>query len=204
MGRSLPFFHRRLDVLVVAGTEADQLNALPSVLPRYVPAEVWWAGEHDASRPARQVYAWAQSQGLAIQPISPGQVLDLGSGVRLQAVGLNEKGAVLRLSWGEFACLLPFTGIEVLAEDPTNVSLNQNLTALLLARSGEIESNPPEWLAQTRPQVALLSVDSLNRSGLPDVETLQALAGIPLLRTDLNGSVELVTDGEQLWVYAEK
>jgi competence protein ComEC len=204
LGRSLPFFHRRLDVLVVAGTEADQLNALPSVLPRYVPAEVWWAGEHDASRPARQVYAWAQAQGLAIQPISPGQVLDLGSGVRLQAVGLNEKGAVLRLSWGEFACLLPFTGIEVLAEDPTNVSLNQNLTALLLARSGEIESNPPAWLAQTHPQVALLSVDSLNRSGLPDVKTLQALAGIPLLRTDLNGSVELVTDGEQLWVYAEK
>jgi beta-lactamase superfamily II metal-dependent hydrolase len=36
------------------------------------------------------------------------------------------------------------------------------------------------------------------------VETLQALAGIPLLRTDLNGSVELVTDGEQLWVSAEK
>jgi len=204
LGRSLPLFHRRLDVLVVAGTESEQLNALPAVLPRYVPAEVWWAGEHNASRPARQVYAWVQVQGIPLQPISPGQVLDLGSGVKLQAVGLNQHGAVLRLSWGEFACLLPFAGLQEFVEDPSNAVLSRDLTALLLAHGGETESNPPAWLAQARPQVALLSVDALNRSGLPDGETLDALAGIPLLRTDLSGSVELVTDGEQLWVYVEK
>ena len=204
IGRSLPLFHRRLDVLVVAGTEANQLNALTAVLPRYVPAEVWWAGEHDTSRPARQVYAWAQAQSIPMQQVSLGQVLDLGSGVWLKAVGLAKHGAALRLSWGDFACLLPFAGLEDLAEDPDNAYLNQSLTALLLARGGETEANPPAWLAQARPQVALLSVDALDRSGLPDEETLQALAGIPLLRTDLNGSVELVTDGKQLWVYVEK
>ena len=40
--------------------------------------------------------------------------------------------------------------------------------------------------------------------GLPDRETLQALQGYPLLRTDLNGWGEISTDGEQIWMEVEK
>ncbi len=204
LGRTLPLFHRRLDVLVVAGTRSDQLNALPAVLPRYVPEEVWWAGEREESRPARLVYAWLLEKKVPVREIVPGEVLELGGGVRLQPVAQNQEGAVLHLTWGEFACLLPLGGAEGFFASPATAFYGKNLSALLLAHGGERDSNPPEWLSRTRPQVVLISVDALNRSGLPDPETLQALEGVSILRTDLNGSVELVTDGENLWVYAEK
>jgi competence protein ComEC len=204
LGRSLPLFNRRLDLLVVAGTQSDQLNALPTVLPRYVPAQVWWAGEQESSRPGRQLYAWLREAQIPIQGIISGQVLDMGSGVELQAVDLSEEGAVLHLSWGKFDCLLPLGGAGEFFSNLENAALSQNLSALLLADGGAIDSNPPEWLSQTRPQVVLISVDALNRGGLPDEETLQALGSTTILRTDLNGSVELVTDGEQLWVFSEK
>ena len=38
------------------------------------------------------------------------------------------------------------------------------------------------------------------RQGLPSPETLEAVEGYTLLRTDLNGWIELTTDGEQIWV----
>lgn len=204
LGRWLPLFQRQLDVLVVGGTRSDQINALPAVLPRYLPAQVWWAGEPQASRPARQLHAWLQQEQIATGEILPGQVLDLGSGVELQALGFSQEGAVLLLSWREFNFLLPLAGMQEFWQSPQGKAFHHPLSALLLAHGGESESNPPDWLAQSHPQVALISVDALNRGGLPDEETLLALGGTTVLRTDLNGSVELVTDGAQLWVYAEK
>jgi beta-lactamase superfamily II metal-dependent hydrolase len=52
--------------------------------------------------------------------------------------------------------------------------------------------------------VALLSVATADRSGLPSPETIQALGGYNLLRTDLNGWIEILTDGEQMWVEVER
>ncbi|MEJ2485261.1 MAG: ComEC/Rec2 family competence protein [Anaerolineales bacterium] len=203
LGRAMPLFHRRLDVLVVAGTQSDQMNALPAVLPRYVPAQVWWAGEQETSRPSRLVYAWLHEEEIPVQKILLGQVLELGSGVQLKALSLGEDGAVLLITWQEFNCLLPLGNAETFFEDPQNAYLSHNLSALLLAHGGEIDSNPPEWLSQSQPQVVLISLNALNQSGLPDEETLDALTGKTILRTDVNGSVELVTDGETLWVYTE-
>jgi beta-lactamase superfamily II metal-dependent hydrolase len=52
--------------------------------------------------------------------------------------------------------------------------------------------------------VVLLSVAAGDRRGLPDPETMQAVEGDMLLRTDQNGWVHLSTDGERMWVEVEK
>jgi beta-lactamase superfamily II metal-dependent hydrolase len=78
------------------------------------------------------------------------------------------------------------------------------VTALLLADSGYAPLSPPEWIARWQPQVVLLSVGAGDKLGRPDPETLAAVEGYTLLRTDQNGWIELSTDGEQLWVEAER
>ena len=54
------------------------------------------------------------------------------------------------------------------------------------------------------PQLALLSVAAADRSGLPSPETLDALQGYNLLRTDHNGWIQITTDGMQMWVEVER
>lgn len=54
------------------------------------------------------------------------------------------------------------------------------------------------------PQVVVTSISAANLAGLPDAEVLQALLGYSLLRTDQNGWIELITDGERLWVKVER
>jgi len=48
----------------------------------------------------------------------------------------------------------------------------------------------------------LIAVTALKRCCNP--ETLEAVEGYTLLRTDQNGWIELSTDGEQMWVEVEK
>lgn len=78
------------------------------------------------------------------------------------------------------------------------------VTAVLLTDSGYTLANPPEWIDKLHTQLILLSVAPGDRRDLPDPETLQAVQGYPLLRTDLNGWIEITTDGTRMWVEVEK
>jgi beta-lactamase superfamily II metal-dependent hydrolase len=51
--------------------------------------------------------------------------------------------------------------------------------------------------------VVLFSVASGNHEGLPSPETLEAIEGYNLLRTDRNGWIKISTNGEQMWVEVE-
>jgi beta-lactamase superfamily II metal-dependent hydrolase len=131
-----------------------------------------------------------------------GQVLNLGQGASLRVLSANARGAVLLLEWKSFRLLLPM-GMDAETLDALQKE-SAPVTALLLAEGGYAPLNPPAWIANLRPQVVLLSVAPGDREGRPSPETLEAVDGYTLLRTDRNGWIELSTDGEQLWVEVER
>jgi len=203
LGRRLPLSNRRLDFLLVANPVEGQVAALPRIVERFPPANVLWAGQPDASPQARSLQLALVDAHIPITPAETGQVLQLGQGAELRLVSAGERGALFLLAWGNFRALLPvgvnFDQLEALGYGKQIGPV----TALLLADQGYAPANPPQWIANLRPQVVLLSVAAGNREGLPSPETLQALQGYTLLRTDRNGWIELTTDGEQMWMEVE-
>ncbi|MBN2045929.1 MAG: ComEC/Rec2 family competence protein [Anaerolineales bacterium] len=203
LGRSLPLFHRKLDVLIVAGTRRDQLAALPAVIIRYPPDQVWWAGDVGASVPSSQLHTWVTHQQISLEEISAGQALDLGRGAEILVLQTSPQGAVLLIRWKNFRTLLPVGAERGELSSPDVLRFSQDLTAMLLANSGELERNPEGLIGIAHPQIVLLSVGAYNRSGHPNQELLALLQGYPLYRTDYHGSIELETDGQQMWVSVE-
>ncbi len=134
----------------------------------------------------------------------PGFSLDLGQGAKLKVLAEGRRGAVLLLEWGGFSALLPlgmdFESMDILLKEHSPGPV----TVLLLAEGGYAPVNTREWIERWNPRLALLSVAAGDKLGRPDAETLEALDGYQLLRTDLNGWIEVSTDGERLWVEVEK
>jgi beta-lactamase superfamily II metal-dependent hydrolase len=87
---------------------------------------------------------------------------------------------------------------------PKVIRTREFLRALMLADNGYAPANPVEWIENLSPEIVLLSVSGKDGSGMPSKETLEAVEGYNLLRTDQNGWIELSTDGEQLRVEAER
>ncbi len=204
LGRRLPLTERRLDWLVVAAAGDEQLQALPRSLERFPVGNVLWSGPPSGSRAARDLQAsFAQAQ-TPVTVAQTGQSLGLGDGAVLQVLAAGPRGAVLLLKWDSFSVLLPagldFDSLAALQNDPDLGPLS----AFLLADGGYAPINPQEWIAKLRPQVVLLSVGAGNKRGLPDPETLEAVEGYTLLRTDRNGWIELSTDGDRMWVQVER
>ncbi len=61
------------------------------------------------------------------------------------------------------------------------------------------EMRLPEFLAAVRPQVGIISVGEANPYGHPSPELLERLqgAGVRILRTDRDGAVHVLTDGQR-------
>jgi len=130
--------------------------------------------------------------------------LKLGSGASLQVLSTDPHGAVLLLEWDNFRLLLPM-GADLKALEALQAnSAMRNISAVLLAESGYAPLNPPELISALHPQLALLSVAAGDKTGLPSSETIAALSGYTLLRTDQNGWIEISTDGKQMWVEVER
>ncbi|HEX9838921.1 MAG TPA: ComEC/Rec2 family competence protein [Anaerolineales bacterium] len=204
MGRRLSSFNRRLDWLIVAGTEEDDLAALPRVIERYPPDAVLWSGNTQASFSSRVLNEYLSLQDILVTTAEPEQVLDLGEGATLRVLTTGPRGAVLLIEWESFRALLPIgMSFEALDELREGAGVGP-VSVLALADSGYAASNPPEWITNLNPELVVLSVDAADQNGMPDREVLEVVEDYALLRTDLNGWIEITTNGKQMWVNVER
>jgi competence protein ComEC len=198
LGRRLPPFHRQLDWLIVASPAKEQIEALPRALERFPPQRVLWAGPNSPTRAADYLRESLTNMDIPITVAQPGHSLDLGDGANLRVLTAGKRGAILLIEWDSFRALLPLGAHE---DDYYSLRMGQDIgpvTVLLLADQGYSPLNPPEWIANLNPQLALLPLAADDSSGRPDVETLDALGGYSLLRTDQHGWIHISTDGKQM------
>jgi competence protein ComEC len=200
----MPITWRQIDWLVVTGAQENQIAALPAFIERGEVKQVWWAIPSGKSAPATALQDALKRQRTSIVFAEPAQALDLGEGIRLEILNLNGRGAALLLEWDRFRAFLP-VGLDTTGRDELLQSGKLSpVSVWLLSDRGSSWLNPLSFLHRLQPQVILLSVAAGDWSGLPHIETLQRLEGQNLLRTDLNGWVHIQTDGQQMWVEAEK
>jgi competence protein ComEC len=204
LGRRLSPFDHSLDWLIIAAPQEEQMAALPRVLERFPARNALWMGNTQASYSALRVDEWLTEKSIPIMRGEAGYTLDLGYGGRLEVLSATVRGAVLLIEWGEFRALLPI-GLNFDAlDDLDNGKGIGAVDLLLLADSGYALLNPAEWIANLAPQFFILSVSAADESGLPDDDVLALTANRTLLRTDLNGWIEVTTDGEDLLVTVER
>jgi competence protein ComEC len=204
LGRRLSPFNHRLDWLLVASPQEQQVAALPRDLDLYPPDNVLWAGSPDASYSADQLNLWLTNHAIPVTPAYQGAALDLGQGAKLTVSSVSPRGAVLLVEWQGFRALLPVgMNFDTLAELDNGNKIGR-VNVLLLANSGFAQVNPPEWIAALHPPLAILSVAAGEPDGLPEQSVLDELTGTTLLRTDWNGWIEVSTDGIGMWVDVEK
>jgi len=111
---------------------------------------------------------------------------------------------VLRLEYGRFSVLL--TG-DIMAEAENTLLISgRALDSLVLKvphHGGDTSLTGP-FLEAVGPQLAIISVGADNRFGHPSEVTLEKLEGTAIYRTDLDGSIEVVSDGTAYWLRTDE
>lgn len=204
LGRRLPFFSHKLDWLIIASTQEDQLAALPRVMERYMPENVLWSGNVQASFPAQELDQFFAAQGIPVSRVEAGQRLELGEGAFIEIQAVGPRGSVVLIEYGNFRALLPIGLSDGMLEELEFGNVIGPVDVLLLADSGYAPSNPPDILENVNPQLVVLSVAAGDPQGLPDPLVLESLDGYSVLRTDRSGWITVITDGNEMRVEVER
>jgi competence protein ComEC len=215
LGSRMPFWDRTIELVVLTHPHADHLTGLVEVTQRYRVEQVLYPDLDDGSPLYEEWLESIGEKGIQCTIARAGQEIDLGDGVIVTVLNplmppladtesdTDNNGVVLRLSTGAVNFLLTAdiqweAEFELIAQGDDLVS-----TVLKVAHHGSKTSTTPDFLAAVNPVAAVISVGE-NRYGHPGDEVIErleeTLGADYIYRTDEQGTIEFITDGERLWV----
>jgi competence protein ComEC len=215
VGDALPFWDRDLDLLIVTQPKPAAIHALPALLDSYDVTLALTTGQ-TADDDSFQALARAwETNGIEVITITAGYAIQTGDGVLLEILHpqalpdadtpIDAAGMVIRVSYGDASFLLTSDLNEKAEQLMLDAGWYAGSAVLQLAAHGSANANPDFFLQAAQPRVAVVSLGAGNRSALPApdvVERLRGLTELPLYRTDQHGTIEFVSDGRALWIYA--
>ncbi len=215
LGEVMPYWDRSLDLLVLTHPDGDHMAAQTFLPQRFAIDGAVTTAATLASADGDDWHAAMQAAAILLHEEAAGGWIDLGDGVALWVFGPpaggyigpdpdNESSLVLKLVYGDFSVLL--TGDAGLGSEADWLAQTAPLasTVLKVGHHGSKTATGASFVQAVNPQAAVIQVGADNRYGHPHDNTLQSLAGRIVLRTDLNGRVQIASDGAQMWVETER
>lgn len=216
LSKKLPFWNRTIDLMVSTQPQADHITGLVEVLQRYKVKRVFEPGVSYNSFVYHEWLKLVENKEIRHEIARAGQEIDLGSGIKMEVLNpqarlfeettsdVDNNGIVVRLNWGEVSFLFTADIRQEAEFELIEQRAKLKSTVLKVAHHGSKTSTMPQFLAVVDPELAVISVGADNKFGHPSPEVVERLVDSlgenKLYRTDKDGTIEFITDGERLWV----
>ena len=195
-----------LDVIVATHVDADHIGGLSGALNYASVGTAYCPVTTGTTETFQSFVKFLAQRGKQITVPTAGETFALG-GAQVQILGplhraedSNDNSIVLKVSFGATSFL--FTGDAERAEeqDLLNAGVNLQSTVLKVGHHGSDTSTSYPFLRAVAPQYAVISVGAGNSYGHPTEAVLSRLrdAGVTTFRTDMQGEITAVSDGQTI------
>ena len=210
LGGEMPFWDKDMDILVATHPDRDHFLGLIDVINHYQVGTLITNGEPGDSPDYDALLAGAEENQIPIHPALAGEVIELDNEVHLEILHPgpvldpdldNNNSVSMRLVYGDFSLLL--TGDAEASAERKMLAAGRPLQALIYkaGHHGANTSSSKLFLEAIRPQYIVISAGEGNQYGHPHDEMLERAeaVGAAVLRTDQQGTIEIISDGQGIW-----
>jgi competence protein ComEC len=203
LGSAMPFWNHRLDLVILTQPTEVHTSGLSTLLQHYSVETVVTNGHHGSGDLSAALWNSLREAHEIIA--TPGMQIMVEDGVQITILqadsSLDDPGdpLVIRVTYGNLSILIPGdltpdVQVELIAKGFPLVS-----QILVAPRGGHRETNSEAFLTAVTPSITIISPTSDN---LPHEESLERLnaIGSTIYRTDEQGSIQVTSDGQQLWI----
>ena len=204
LGEYVPFWDRKIDVVIATHPDADHITGLVDVLKNYSVDQVIESGAKSESQVFGAMEKTIEDKKVEKQLARRGMKIKLSDDAELEVFSptddivnklkddTNSASIVAKLTYGENSFL--FTGdlpLEAESQLVNNAKMPLNANVLKVSHHGSKSATSEQFLELVHPKEAVISVGKGNRYGHPTTEVLSRLQDnkIKILRTDVSGDV---------------
>lgn len=208
LGEEMPFFDRKIELLIMTHPDADHINGLVEVLNNYQVDEVMETGVTNDNKAYSEWQKIIQDKKIKDTIAKKGDRIDLGEGIELdfmwpednlqgqKIANTNNTSIVNFLTWGETDVALTGDAETLVLDKIAQEYAAKKIEILKQPHHGSKNGISNKFLETFRPDVSVISVGAKNRYGHPDQDTLDILGrlGIKIYRTDLQGTIKAIIE----------
>jgi len=219
LSKEMPFWDRTIDLIILTHPERDHLAGLIEVLKRYQVENILWTGivrdtpeyqewqklikEENAKifiAKSGQKIKWSRTVLDHFEVLHPFENLE-----GQEFKDSNNTSVIAKLVFGENSFLFTGDAYKSTEQELIDRGVDLNSDVLKVGHHGSKTSSSEEFIKNVSPEIAVISVGKDNTYGHPNPEVLETLKkyGIRILRTDLDGDIEIISDGTK-YLYQHK
>lgn len=201
-----------VDYVVCTHAHEDHVGGLSGPLSQYTVGAVFSPVEEYDTKAFSNFAKYTMEQELELTIPEPGDTWTLGD-AQIEVLGpvqdysnTNNTSIVLRVDYGVVSFLFTGDAERLSEEDILESGANMDTTVLKVGHHGSSTSTSYHFLREVNPQYAVISVGEDNEYGHPHDEVMSRLkdAQVTVYRTDLQGHIIAVTDGETVTFTTQK
>ncbi|PKM92769.1 MAG: hypothetical protein CVU80_01605 [Elusimicrobia bacterium HGW-Elusimicrobia-4] len=206
----------KIDTVILTHPHGDHYGGLEYILKNFKVSEVLDSGIASPIDPYQDFLEEVKKSGAAYKIVAVGEKYDWGgceaivlnskNEILYSTAAYNDHSVVIKLVHGKNSFL--FTGdIEKEAENfLRGYGIKIKSTVLKIPHHGSSSSSSYEFLKKVAPKIAVLTVGYPNDYGPPVFSTLEKYKqlNIKLYRTDIDGNIEIISDGKAIKINTEK
>ena len=207
--------------LILTHPHNDHIGGAVAVMETFTVKQIYDSGQTNTSKNYRKYMEMVDKKKIPFKVVKSGDKIDLGSGVELKVMSpgktflkeengqldLNNNSIVTRLTYGNFSMIFA-ADTEKESEERMVAEFANELKSnvLKVAHHGSNTSSSADFLRVAKPDAAIISCGVNNDYHHPHPGTLKKFEklGSKIYRTDLNGTVTVITDGKKWDITKEK
>ncbi|MEG1869833.1 MAG: MBL fold metallo-hydrolase [Oscillospiraceae bacterium] len=199
-----------LDLVIMTHPHADHIGGMQKVFDNITVDKVIMSPQSHTTNMYKKLLTTIKTKKIASSTAKPGTVLELGGGATLTILGpvqkfddLNDASVISKLQYGETGFL--FSGDAEKTAEEALLAKNPNLDVdvMVAGHHGSRTSTSGKYFAAASPEFIAISCGKDNDYGHPHKETLERIKDCTVNRTDLEGDITYVSDGNEIYVTTE-
>ena len=195
---------KKLDYIIATHPHEDHIGNMDTIIKRYNIGSFYSPKVITSSNTFESMISALVDKNLKINVLKKGvKGIDLGKNVEIQVFSsdnLNDYSPIIKITFVNNSFL--FTGDAEVSTESIVLSENNNLNCdiLKVGHHGSSTSTSSNFLTSVNPSVAIIPVGKNNSYGHPTPEVLSLLDSynIRTFRTDINGTIIAISDGNTI------
>jgi len=215
LSKEMPFWDRSIDLIILTHPERDHLTGLIEVLEKYKVENILWTGIVRDTAEYKEWKKLIEEEKAEIFIAKAGQKIscltwqikqcDLEILQPFESLegkefkDSNNTSIISKLVFGKNSFLFTGDAYKNVEVELINKEAEIDSDVLKVAHHGSKTSSSEEFIKAVSPEIAVISVGRENKYGHPNQEVLELLEkyGIRVLRTDKDGDIKIISDGNK-------